>query len=227
MLSSLQLQATQQAKNTRMKRLTTTFQGMEFIKILLEALGWNAFSPCKAELQHQSPVAELTAKLRNIRLWRGPCKGTSSSVLSPGPAPETAPGWGENASYRPQDTCESGGPGPPHPTETHQEPGPAPVEAASRLLLACKPTEPRLQVPSPPLGSRGTPAAGDYMRRGGPATSPAEHLLAGCPTSRSTNWPQEFGEESILFMLKRLACGQVMNWNAIKKKKKRQNKILC
>lgn len=31
----------------RMKRLTTTFQGIEFIKILLEAFGWNAFSPCK------------------------------------------------------------------------------------------------------------------------------------------------------------------------------------
>ena len=58
-----------------MKRLTTTFQGMEFIKILLEALGWNAFSPCKTELQHQSPVAELMVKLRNIRLWRGSLQG--------------------------------------------------------------------------------------------------------------------------------------------------------
>lgn len=146
---------------------------MEFIKILLEALGWNAFSPCKAELQHQSPVAELTAKLRNIRLWRGPCKGTSSSVLSPGPAPETAPGWGENASYRPQDTCESGGPGPPHPTETHQKPGPAPVEAASRLLLACKPTEPRLQGAKPSLRLPGYPGCRGLHAAGRPSHKPS------------------------------------------------------
>lgn len=34
-----------------MKRLTTTFQGMEFIKILLEALGWNVLPLVKGELQ--------------------------------------------------------------------------------------------------------------------------------------------------------------------------------
>lgn len=37
----------------------------------------------------------------------------------------------------------------------------------------------------------------------------------GCPTSRNTNWAQGFGEESVLLMLKCLACGQVINWNAI------------
>lgn len=56
-LQSPQLQSIQRAK-ARMTRLTTTFQGMEFIKILLEALGWNAFSLVKGTAA-LSPVGKL------------------------------------------------------------------------------------------------------------------------------------------------------------------------
>ena len=84
-----------------MKRLTTTFQGMEFIKILLGALGWNAFWPCKTGTAAQSPVGKLgTSSETSARqtVFRGPCIITDYSIHCPTPAPETTSGLGEKTS---------------------------------------------------------------------------------------------------------------------------------
>lgn len=112
-----------------MKRLTTTFRGMEFIKILLEALGWNAFPLVKWELQLSVACREAQDTLRNISATETVQRLLHNYQLFdpfPAPAPETISGLGEKTSPqtlgRPEDQDERGEWKPeakcPHPTLT-------------------------------------------------------------------------------------------------------------
>lgn len=158
-----------------MKRLTTTFQGMEFIKILLEALGWNAFSPRKTELQHQSPVAELTGSSETSGCGGVPARAPALPFFPQGrlqrqhPAGERTLPTDPMTRARVEAQCPHLRQKPTRSLARHQ------WRLPPCLLLACRATEPWLQgAKPPPLGSRGYPnCRGTYMWWGGPATRPS------------------------------------------------------
>lgn len=93
-------------QKAHVKRLTTIFQGMEFIKILLEAFGWNAFSPCITGTTAVSSIGQFQIRSETsvtTETAKGLVHITNDSIHSPAPAPETlgpeektsrqTPGW--------------------------------------------------------------------------------------------------------------------------------------
>lgn len=101
-----------------MTRLTTTFQGMEFIKILLEALGRNIFS--LVEGTAASVAGRKAQEHQSNRDCRDRCIITNYSIRSPAPAPETVSGLGKNASQQTSDKWEKGSQVPLLPTGPHR-----------------------------------------------------------------------------------------------------------
>lgn len=157
------------------------------------------------------------------RLCRGRCIITDYSVHSPAPPPETVSGRGESTSRQTPKQTGEGKPSSQPLTDTHRAFPCVPVNGVQhRPPLPGRATQQATapQVPASVSQAGGRRWAGRHRHKEQLSISkqaPRAPVVPGGqgPSSWSINSTQGFGGKSILFLLKYLSYGHVMNWNTI------------